>query len=377
MSGPDAMGSTAEAPLGSIRPFYLPVLLSILLMVAGLTSCSPATPIGQPCGDIPANVAAMTVDQLADSVAGAAKPHRCDPASYNQYVTGLGNALGAASRGQSGLPSGYDQQIIDLLDSVPAGTARSNDERPVALSQVLAHGVYDTDFTTTIVGSVIDYWQINRAATAGKTRVAIATGDGGYTWGQRDDPLPGLMTMLANNPAAAQQVFANTPTWNGAPGSTATVDNQPIFVSPRLAWLTSRPWNPKSSDDGVSLGQALETATTTWRDAETTGQTSARIASQLFALTGQNRQAAAALPDPLKIAVAVILANYMPDVYATLFGLPDPDRPGQNLAPDFAEGYALGNPYYDNLPAGAVVTASEFDNLMQAFGSNAAVTAGP
>jgi len=99
---------------------------------------------------------------------------------------------------------------------------------------------------------------------------------------QSHDPLAGVLGALGNNAEAAQHFFSY------GPQEQVEINGKKIWVSSRMKYLIQdRTWSgSRYSDEGDGLGRALEAATTTYRNDQTTGLVSAELATQSIALIG-------------------------------------------------------------------------------------------
>ncbi|GLW11938.1 hypothetical protein Misp01_70660 [Microtetraspora sp. NBRC 13810] len=165
-------------------------------------------------------------------------------------------------------------------------TSDLKQQQEYGISMALMHGTFDATFLLG-VAKKIDDWDRNAGVLDGRPA--------GRPWGR--DPMVGVMEALARTPAAAQDFFKNDPSL--------------------LKWhLLER----NMSDQGVSLGKALEAATLTFRDHEgspqnpSRGFVSARLASEIVHLEFQRIDEGhddSRLPPT---TTAKILAGYIKDV---------------------------------------------------------------
>ena len=275
---------------------------------------------------------------------------------YESRVEALGGLLGDASR------SGYPRLRSDYADDVVQVFQTKDSPLPAALSMVLSYGSYDTRFGATIADGAYAYERSDGfPGWGGSSSPNYVVMPGGS---HRTDVMAGVMTMLGNSPGAAQQFFTT--------GGTVpvTVDGQTVQVSEKLQYLTTEhSWDmslssESLSDGGDGLGQALEAATTTYRNQEATGQASATIATQMFAIMGQSQEVADAIPENMKDSVATIAADYSLDVIRVC-------RDG-GASDTLTKGYANGAYYSDafppGMPDGALLASGEMANVFHGLG---------
>ena len=175
-----------------------------------------------------------------------------------------------------------------------------------------------------------------------------------------DSQLTTLMTQLGQDPAQAQRYFTS-----GATVSLPVIDESghtTIAVNQQLKYVLTSRFSGIFTDQGEALGEALVAATTGLRDRATAGETSARIATQLFAILGSDQTIANHMPTGLKSRLAAILADYMPDVIAAV----------EDRSVVLSDGYYWGN-YFDSypegsMPYGGLITLDEVKVLLGALG---------
>ncbi|MFB6723026.1 hypothetical protein ACFCV3_22800 [Kribbella sp. NPDC056345] len=213
---------------------------------------------------------------------------------YTSLVTALGTTLGTATRDLDGvgLPPGFAEKYADAITE---GKTRSSTPSDIAhgqgqsLSMLLRYGRFSTRFLDTVSTKVYDYEYAHKDDPVWEPRTywePYHSFAGAY---QPDgkampDALANILEALSHNPQAAQNFFDVTNPH--AATTTVEINGEKLTVNNRLKYLLQdRTWH---YDNGDALGNALQTATTTWRDRTDNGRTSATIASQSFALIGQN-----------------------------------------------------------------------------------------
>jgi len=214
--------------------------------------------------------------------------------AYGDLLDAVGSTVGTATNntGTLALPDDYAKQWADTItvgSTKPGGDDRVYYGQAAAASLLLRYGTFSTGFLDTVSSSVYDYERAN--------------GKHGQVWGPRSqindsyagpylpdgthitDPLANIMQALGHNPQAAQDFFDV-----GGDGKKTEfeINGQNVQVNDRLKYLVlDRTWSPdKGSDSGDGLGNALQAATTYFRDQSNNGRISATIASQTFALIG-------------------------------------------------------------------------------------------
>jgi len=295
-----------------------------------------------------------------------------DPAAYTTYghrLEALGGLLGAASQSRCpALPASYADDIISVF-KVPA----SRGPYAVMMSILLSYGTYEEGFALHISEGVYDYVTSDGFPGWCRTGLAadrVALPNGTFI----DDAMPGVMSMLASNPDAAQRFFTSDSAWQcRIEDDTVTIkiDGQDVKVNARLAFLlTQYDWSrgPAGlSDNGDALGKALEVATTWYRNRDQTGQTSAIIATDVFAILGQSQSQSDSMPEMMKNHIASIAADYMPDfIRAANSDAANPDLSRFSKAAFYDGNYDAMFP--PGMPWGMLVTVSELENLFHGLG---------
>jgi len=280
--------------------------------------------------------------------------HRIN-SDYESRIAALGLLLGTASR--SGCPTlrvGYADDVVEVFTN-------SKDQRlPSALSLVLSYGTYDTGFATTIADRVYEYERSGGFSGWGGAYSAYVVVPGGA---HRTDVMSGVMAMLGNSPDAAQQFF----TTGGM--VTVTVGDQQVEVSEKMQYLlTERSWDTywsgSISDAGDGLGKALEAATTTYRNQDTTGQTSAELTTQLYVLVGERtiQPDDWEMPTGMRDEMAEIVSSYMVDLFTAQ------DNPSVG---DFTGGLSrTDESRFPGFPPGAKFTKEQMDAILQTVGKD-------
>ncbi|WP_405058665.1 hypothetical protein OG474_38875 [Kribbella sp. NBC_01505] len=227
---------------------------------------------------------------------------------YTTLVSALGTTLATATRDVEGvgLPAGFAEKYADAITE---GKSQSSTPSEVmygqgqSLSMLLRYGRFSTRFLDTVSSKVYDYeyahkdnpvwaprsfWEPNRVFA------------GAYQPDGRimPDVMANVLESLSRNPEAAQNFFdVSNP---HAATTDIEVNGQKVAVNSRLKYLIQdRAWpdfpdkypdlpGTWPGDAGDALGNALQSATTTWRDRTPEGRTSATIASQTFALIGDH-----------------------------------------------------------------------------------------
>jgi hypothetical protein len=200
---------------------------------------------------------------------------------------------------------------------------------------------------------------------------------------QRTDAMAGVMAMLGHTPEAAQEFFSSGGT------TTIDVDGAEVAVNARLQYLLAdRVWaSGQGSDEGDSLGAALDAAVTTVRNRAPGGVLSARITTQLVALVGGRSGLAEGwdlgdalgrdhsqwqIPTGMRDSVAGILADYMPDVFRVIGNVGGSDPVDDDLTGDQ---YTSANPWFPSgMPYGAAFTQDCLDEVLRTLGSGDGAT---
>jgi len=307
---------------------------------------------------------------------------------YKKELLALAGTLGTATRNTAPdlkLPDDYAQKWSDEMtaDIKQTGdTARdSNSGNALALSYLLKYGDFSSPFLNTVATNCYNYERQhdNSPVWAPKT-----SGDYGFpvdpNWDRKSganlDVMANIMHGLANNPDAAQNFF----TQGG--NDKVKINGKDVEVNSRLHYLLQdRTWsNINSSDEGDGLGDALDAASTTYRNRLANGATSATIASQTMALLGSKTgdgahgghwylfgggsSAGWKMPTALRSHVADILADYVPDLYREYHGA---DRPSDTMPPwlqtDNSQGVE-GDPY------GMSLNHDDLSKIIQTLGED-------
>ena len=216
------------------------------------------------------------------------------PGISAQMASMLSQMLASASRPtQAGqLGEQFQQKLLGQLDT---------DLNRMGLSTLLSEGQYETDFLTGLVKGIYKYEQEH-----GLPPTTPA-------WGPLSDPMVGALQGLGNNPAAAQEFFYQ-------------------HKERMQALLVDRKWE---LDQGNALGEALEAATTVFRDHQpegadgvpSRGYQSAWVAahtvhafgkppaSDWSEFWGDPKEGRAGVPEGMRDSMGVILANYFPAIH--------------------------------------------------------------
>jgi len=269
------------------------------------------------------------------------------PASYFSRIGALGVLLGVATRSICApLQADYASDVVSVLKRNPSPL-------PAAMSMILAHGQYDPPFALTIATQISQYettpgfsWQ-NVAEEP--NQIHMIADDGSW----RTDAMAGILAMLATAPDAAQEFFTT--------GDTTPLDGYGFDVNSRLDHLIREHSWTSYSDEGAGLGAVLESAATTYRTLDSRGQTSASLATQIFALVGDRTNNHWQMPTGMRPNMATIVASYMPDL------LTASDYPA--TIADFSSGGVLyqtkNNDYFPGFPAGAKFTHKDMMAILQ------------
>ncbi|NEA31524.1 DUF6571 family protein [Streptomyces sp. SID13031] len=255
--------------------------------------------------------------------------------NYQALVSGMGTTIGTATRntGELALPADYAK---NYAAAITEGGSGPGDGDPVkygqasALTMLMRYGQYSTPFLDTVSSTVYDYerehgkdhpvWEPRSYYEPNHTFAGAYMPDGGIM----PDPLANIMEALSHNPQASQNFFdvGN----KNAKTSEVEINGQKFQVNDRMKYLLQdRTWK---YDNGDGLGNALQSATTTWRDRSENGRISAVIASQTFALLGQKAgdgKSDGGLfgigshegwkpSDGMRDSLAEMLASYSPDL---------------------------------------------------------------
>lgn len=202
----------------------------------------------------------------------------------NRMVESIGTTMGTATRntGDLAMPDDYAEQ---WSSAITADTHQQGGDAPQNQAQYLAllmqQGKYSREFLDHIGDEIYEY----------------ETSADGAVWGPKSanmdevmdtegnkvvDVMAGYMGALENNPLAAQDFFTQ--------GGDVEVDieGEKVQMNERLKYMIQdRTWDHFADpSNGGQFGGALEAATTYFRNDEHTGEESAEIASQTFALIG-------------------------------------------------------------------------------------------
>ncbi|ROS30717.1 DUF6571 family protein [Cellulomonas sp. PhB150] len=336
---------------------------------------------------------ALSADELADVVIklgynrsdqdGSKTQDELDAenAWYGKLLNGMSTTVATATRstGDLALPSDYAQSWLDTIEAeVPTSPYYDGGggqvDRANALTVLLNAGHYGTPFLSTIAEGVYDY---ERELGDERGKVWEPRGSDDPNGGVYDadgkrfrDPLAGIMAALGNNPEAAQDFFG------GGDDRKVSIDGHDVTVSERLAYLVlDRRWDIDATNGGA-LGSALEAATTKLRNSEASGQLSADLASQTFALIGDKTGEGQSdgwlvfgqhegwkMSDGLRSHVAQMLASYGADAYRVI--LDDHD--------DLAQGWSQpgsGDLFDSDMPYGAVLDKALLAKIVGTLGEN-------
>lgn len=293
-----------------------------------------------------------------------------------QLITGLGTVFGTATRntGDLAMPPEYaDQWSSAITAPVHEQDGDAPEDQAQYLALLMSQGVYSRPFLNEVGDDLYAYEN---------------EGEDGAVWGPKSnhmdpvvDPATGrpvvdvmaqFMVSLSHNPLAAQDFFSD--------GGTEEVDVEgtKMQINSRLQYLLQeRTWDHNAdASNGEYLGLALDAATTTFRNGEETGATSATIASQTFTLIGDitNDDASGGVMgigsshgwqmwNGLRGPMADMLASYAPDLMRVA-------RTGQ---PDGAvnNGWTVGpetDLLGDNAPYGAAMNPAMIQQILGTFG---------
>ena len=323
----------------------------------------------------------MKASNLRESISAGTSPNRATELTewekqYGALLEGLGTTIGTATRNTGGLalPADYGKKFAEAITNDPTTDGRWGGG--AAVSMLLRYGTYSTPFLTTVANDVYDYerkegehgpvWYPRSASSSGNYDGPVLP-DGT----QQPDPLANIMMGLGHNADAAQQFFdVNNP---GAKTEKIKINGQEVVVNDRLKYLIQdRTWK---YDKGDGLGNALQAATTYYRNNEGTGRTSATIASQTFALIGTQTGTGGGFLSPntwkmwdnMRDNVAHIVADYMPDIYRTQ-GV---DPPGSDTLDGKSWVYSGQYPGFPNgMPAGAMIDPKLMAKIVGTLGED-------
>jgi hypothetical protein len=308
--------------------------------------------------------------------------------NYSGLVSAMGTTMATATRntGDLALPADFAKKYAAAITE---GGTKSGDGDPVkygqasALSLLLRHGQYSTSFLDTVSSTVYDYerehgkdgpvWEPRSYYEPNHTFAGVYMPDGGIM----PDPMANIMEGLSNNPQAAQNFFdVNNP---NAKTSEVEINGKKFQVNDRMKYLLQdRTWKYDNAD---GLGNALQAATTNWRDRSDNGKTSAVIASQTFALLGQkagdgkkggdwwalglNSHQGWKPGSGMRDSLANIVASYSPDLIRVAGPQsPKSDPLGGDWTAEAGDSFPPGGPY------GAVMDADLMRKLLGVVGED-------
>ena len=308
--------------------------------------------------------------------------------NYNGLVSAMGTTMATATRntGDLALPADFAKKYADAITE---GGTKPGDGEPVkygqasALSLLLRYGQYSTPFLDTVSSTVYDYeqehgkdgpvWEPRSYYEPNHTFGGVYMPDGGIM----ADPLANIMEGLSHNPQAAQNFFdVNNP---NAKTSEVEINGKKFQVNDRMKYLLQdRTWKYDNAD---GLGNALQSATTTWRDRSENGKTSAIIAGQTFALLGQkagqgqkggdwwalglNSHQGWKPGSGMRDSLADIIASYSPDlIRVTGTETPSSDPLGGSWTAEAGDSFPPGGPF------GAVMDAGLMQKLLGVVGED-------
>lgn len=289
--------------------------------------------------------------------------------SYESFLAGAGAAIGTATRADfPELRSDYLDDVIAVLTDDPAGNS------PAALSVLLSRAPVSPEFGNAVATAVYDH-ERDVAEPGYWARITGGTENGFILPGgeRRSDVMAGVMGMLGNSPEAAQQFFQD------GPRAEVEIDGQSIEVSERLTYMLNRRWSRgHGSDEGEGVGSAWRAATTVLRGQDERGETSAELATQIFAAIAAKTGEGASdgliwgigadngweMSEQMRPHVAAMLADYAPDMFSVI------GEGGQDgdLSLGYTDGYTR---FPDGMPYGAVLTDEIVENLMFTLGQDA------
>lgn len=286
---------------------------------------------------------------------------------YELLVTGLGTTMGTASNnvGDLALPDSYAEQWAAVITD---DEWENNDGAALAL--LLENGTYSTSFLDTVSEAVYNE--------------EIDSDPSDPVWGPRGeirglngddvfDPMASVMSALGRNPEAAQNFFNGGGTIDEAVHEDDITYTYDPPVSSRLQYLLQeRTWADSSDNsNGGYLGEALEAATTHFRNDEYSGLISAKIASQTFLLIGQHtgynpdgNDRVWQMWDGMREPMANIVASYSSDLIHVA------NQEGDHN--ELAEGwFSIDSARFgDDVPYGANMDRDAMGNLLGTLGEN-------
>lgn len=289
-------------------------------------------------------------------------------ARQRALLDALGTTLATASMGTGAFANqaGDADAWVAAITADPSSTRYGGEGAALAL--LAMYGRLQPDVLADVAEGVYRYeraWTEQSDAALwqprsdnGSTYLGVRTPEGLHAY----DPLASLLTALGDQPLAAQTFFCR------AGEVVRDVDGSPRRLNERLVYLfEARRW---PTDSGAGFGRALAAATTELRDYETEGMRSATLASQTIAIVaGHTGYDDGFLGDgwyaPVgtRHALAEIVADYMPDVFATL----------QRSGPlDPAAGWYADSPagFPPNGPYGIVTTQEMLATVIRTIGTN-------
>ncbi|NDL58935.1 DUF6571 family protein [Phytoactinopolyspora mesophila] len=232
----------------------------------------------------------------------------------NRAFEVIGATIGTATRntGDLAMPESYAQSWADAMTDESwqeGGDAPQGQAQYLAL--LMQQGKYGTDFLGHIGDEIYAY---ERDA------------DGSPVWGPKApmnnildtngqpviDVMASYMAALGKNPDASQNFF------NGGPMVTLEINGEDVRVRERMQYmLQERTWDYATDHtNGGYFGEALEAATTYYRDDGMDGSLSAALAGQTFALIGEETRTNDGwkMWNGMRDSVANMLASYSPDL---------------------------------------------------------------
>lgn len=333
----------------------------------------------------------LTPAQLASIAQGASNNYRYSEAgpksteftNYHDLMSALGTTVATATRntGSLALPPGTAKQWSDLITAEPSGDDNYKPNQAAALSTLLRYGDYDTKFLNTVSSNVYNYERSKGGKPVWRPRSGgeddILDPDKGID--TTTDALANVLQALGHNPDAAQAFFdVGNP---NASTTTVKINGHDIAFNSRLEYLTTeRTWSVNDmSDGGTGLGNAIDAATTFYRNNGATGQISATLASQTMALVGNkvgsDRSSGLPLihlgaddgwkvPNGMRTSLADMVSSYAPDLL----------RVGPNAATsdDLTKGWTQpsGQFFPPNGPTGASMDKGLLTKLLGNLGED-------
>ncbi|GAA0608820.1 hypothetical protein HPO96_30830 [Kribbella sandramycini] len=306
--------------------------------------------------------------------------------NYPALVSAMGTTLGTATRntGELALPADFARKYAAAITeggTQPGDGGQVKYGQASALTLLMRYGQYSTEFLGTVSNTVYDYerehgkkgpvWQPRSYYPPDHAFGGAYMPDGGIM----PDPMANIMEALSHNPQAAQNFFdVGNP---NAKTADIEVNGQKLKVNDRMKYLLqARTWKYDNAD---ALGNALQAATTNWRDRSENGRISAVIASQTFLLLGQKAGEGKKSGDvwalglnsrqgwkpgtDMRDSLAHILASYSPDLIRVA-GTENPssDPLGGGWTAEAGDSFPPGGPY------GAVMSAGLMRKLLGVVG---------